>query len=130
MNLCVKYRRGVWTLQSHTPLPTSTFDFVPQSRQFCHHFITMVALNLDIAILDGATRATQLFELLCQRGQLRLASRHSIDNCHGFPSAPFAVAHHAYNSITLLCGGNLLTTAAIFIQLTASWAGGNFSFIG
>ena len=84
----------------------------------------MITLYLDIPILDSAARATQLLELLCQGGQFCLASHHPIDNCYGFPSTPFAVAHHAHNAVILLRQGCCwLVAAALFIWLPANGAG-------
>ena len=98
-------------------LPTSALDLISQFAQFRHHFITMVALNLDIPILDSAARAAQLLELLCQRGQFYLASHHPINHCYGFSSAPFTVTHYTYNAITLLCRSRLrrFVATALFI---------------
>src|SRR6266567_4943469 len=88
-------------------LATSALDLVSQRGQFRHHFITMVALNLDIPILDSAARAAQLLELLRHRGQLCLASHHPIYNCYGFPSTMLAITRDTYNAITLLCRSRL-----------------------
>lgn len=86
----------------------------------------MVALYLDIPILDSAARAAQLLELLCQGGQFCLATYHPIDNCYGFPSAPFAVAHHARDAVILLrrylIGGGYVALA-LFIGFSTRGAG-------
>ena len=75
----------------------------------------MVALNLDIPILDGAARSAQLLELLCHRGQLCLASHHPIYNCYGFPAAPFTVTHHTHNAIAFTSWLCSLGATAVFI---------------
>jgi hypothetical protein len=59
----------------------------------------MIALDFDSAILDRATRAAQLLELLCQRAQFFLTSHDPIYHCDGFPAAPFPVTPHPHNAI-------------------------------
>lgn len=79
----------------------------------------MIALNLNIPILDGATGAAQLLELLCQRGQLCLACHHPIYNRYRFSSTPLTVTHHAHNAIALFLPlplrAALLIAATVFI---------------
>lgn len=48
-------------------LTAGAFHFVAHGREFIHDDITMIALNFDIAILDGSPRATKFFELLGER---------------------------------------------------------------
>src|SRR5579884_1065528 len=104
-------------------LTTGAFDLVAQSGQFGHHFIAMVTLDLDIAIFNSAARAAQLLELLCQCGQLNIASHYPGDNGHGFAAPLFAVAHHPHDAITFArrqCG---LRAAAVFIWQPAGGTG-------
>ncbi len=96
-------------------LPTSTLDLVSQFSQFRHHFLTMVSLDFDIPILDGATRAAQLLELLRQCSQLCLASYYPIYNCDGFSSMSFPLTSHTYNPIAFPSRLGRLSAAAFCI---------------
>src|SRR5579871_3549809 len=105
-------------------LPTRPLHLIPHFRQLRYHFIAMVALNFDIAVLDSATGAAQLLELLRQGGQLRLASLHPIDYGNGLPSASFPVAHDAHDAVALLLRRGIrgVVAAALLIGLAAPGA--------
>jgi len=90
----------------------------------------MVALDLDIPILDGATGAAQLLELLRQRAQFFTACHDSSNDGDGLTTAPFAIPHHAHDTVALFRWLNWLVAAAVFIWLPAGGAGGYPSAIG
>src|SRR5258708_36252189 len=114
---------GVWRLSHHTPsccksrLASGALYSIAHFQQFRLDFITMIALDLNGAILDGATRAAQLLELLRQRCQLCLASHHPIDNCDGFPATMLAITHHAHNTVAFpgTASGRGLIATTLFI---------------
>src|SRR5215469_14046191 len=108
----------------------STLDLISQLGQFRHHFLTLVSLDFDSPILDCASRAAQLLEFLRHGGQLCFASHYPIDNCDGFPPAPFPVTHHTHNAIAFTSWLRGLRATAVFIGQSARGAGRHTPTIG
>src|SRR5258708_38203072 len=102
---------------------TSTFDLVAESGQFGDHFVTMLALNLNFSVFNGAPGAARLLDLLCQRGQVGFAPRYASNHGHGFPAALLAVTHHAHNPIAFARGLATLAAATLFVGQAADGTG-------
>jgi hypothetical protein len=81
--------------------PSGTFDVITKPGEPGHHFVAVVALDLDDAILDGAAGAAEFLQLLRQGGDGFVRGGYTGDYCDCFSAAMLAVMHDTDDTVAL-----------------------------
>lgn len=106
-------------------LAASTFDFVAEGGKLFLDFVTVVALDLDVAVFNRSASATELFELLGERDPFAIATGNAGNDGDSFAAPLLPVTHNTDDSIAFLFGGRSTGTAAVLIGLSTVGAGRN-----
>lgn len=100
-------------------LPTNKFRLITQLLQLRRHFVPIIPLDLDIAVLHRTPRAALLLQLLCQGLHIPRRELQLHDHCHRLPAAPLLLAANAGRLLLRWQTFRLWTAARI---AAAAWA--------